>query len=61
LVGLITKSKMAKSNSEARKLIQAGAVSINGEKIDNDGFEFCVSDFKEIILKVGKRRYLKIC
>ncbi len=60
LVGLMAKSKMAKSNSEARKLIQAGAVSINGQKIDNVGFEFNVSDYNEIILKVGKRRYLKI-
>lgn len=60
LVGLMAKSKMTKSNSEARKLIQAGAVSINGQKIDDVGFEFKISDYKEIILKVGKRRYLKI-
>ncbi len=60
LVGLIAKSKMAKSNSEARKLIKAGAVSINSKKIDSDGFEFNVSDYDEIVLKVGKRRYLKI-
>jgi len=61
LVGLIAKSKMAKSNSEARKLIQAGAVSINGQKINDAGYEFDLSDYNEIVLKVGKRRFLKIC
>jgi len=61
LVGLIAKSKMAKSNSEARKLIQAGAVSINGQKINDAGYEFNLSDYNEIVLKVGKRRFLKIC
>lgn len=58
LVHLITKTEMAKSNSEARKLIKSGAVSINGEKVEDMDFEFAAGE--ELILKVGKRRFLKI-
>lgn len=58
LVHLITKNKLAKSNSEARKLIQSGSVSINNEKITDIDYEFELKE--EIILKVGKRRFLKI-
>ncbi len=58
LVHLIAKTKLSKSNSEARKLIQAGAVTIDGEKIIDVDFTFSAD--KEMILKVGKRRYLKL-
>jgi len=58
LVHLITKCDMAKSNSQARKLIQAGAVSLDGQKIDDPQFEFEVK--KDMVLKVGKRRFLKL-
>ena len=58
LVHLIAKTKMSKSNSEARKLIQAGAVTINNEKISDLDYEF---EFKkETIIKVGKRKFLKL-
>lgn len=58
LVHLIAKNNMAKSNSEARKLIQSGGVSIDNEKITDVNYEFPLT--KEVILKVGKRRFLKI-
>lgn len=58
LVHLIAKNNMAKSNSEARKLITAGGVSINEVKITDANYEFDL--IEDIILKVGKRRYLKI-
>ena len=58
LVHLTTKNKLAKSNSEARKLIQGGGVSLNNEKITDVEYEFGLTD--ETILKVGKRRFLKL-
>lgn len=58
LVHLIAKNKLSKSNGEARKLIQSGGVSLNNEKVTDVNYEFELKD--EIILKVGKRRYLKI-
>jgi tyrosyl-tRNA synthetase len=60
LVHLMTRTKLAKSNSEARKLIEAGAVLLNGEKITDLNYEFAVKEGEEKILKVGKRRFLKI-
>ena len=58
LVGLMTKAGLAKSNGEARKLIQGGGVSLNGEKITDTNLEFHFTT--GTILKVGKRRFLKL-
>jgi len=58
LVHLISKAKLAKSNTEARKLIEAGGVSLNDKKITDSKFEFELTG--EMILKVGKRRFLKL-
>ncbi len=58
LVHLIAKNKLSKSNGEARKLIQAGSVSIDGEKVTDPNYEFPLD--KEMILKVGKRRFLRL-
>jgi len=58
LVHLIAKCEFAKSNSEARKLIQAGAVTLDGQRVDDPEMEFELK--KDMILKVGKRRFLKL-
>jgi tyrosyl-tRNA synthetase len=58
LVHLITKSKMSKSNGEARKLIKAGAVTIDEQKITDPDYEFELN--AEMVLKVGKRRFLRL-
>lgn len=50
----MVKSGLASSNSEARRLIDSNAVSINGDKIQRDNFES--NDFKNgrLILRRGK-------
>lgn len=58
IVKLLTSQGLSSSNGEARRLIQQGAVSLNGEKISDADFEF--SPTEEAIVKVGKRRFLKI-
>jgi tyrosyl-tRNA synthetase len=58
LVRLIAGAGLAKSNGEARKLIESGAVSLNGEKITDSSFEFALET--DVVLKVGKRRFLKL-
>jgi tyrosyl-tRNA synthetase len=55
---LLIQTKTADSKSNARRLIQQGGVSINGEKI-SDPFATIKID-SEIILKVGKRKFAKI-
>ena len=55
---LLIQTKTAESKSNARRLIQQGGVSVNGEKI-SDPFTTIELD-AEIVLKVGKRKFAKI-
>jgi tyrosyl-tRNA synthetase len=58
LVRLLNAAGLVKSNGEARKLIKAGAVSIDGEKVTDSDLEFPLDSEK--IIKVGKRRFLRL-
>jgi len=58
IVPLMVTAGFAKSNSEARRLIQQSAVSIDGEKITDIDAEVPATD--GTVLKVGKRRFGKI-
>ncbi|UCG10025.1 MAG: tyrosine--tRNA ligase [Dehalococcoidia bacterium] len=53
---LLVKSGTTESGSEAHRLIQAGSVSVNGQRVIN-AYEIVP---KGSIIKVGKRRYLKL-
>ena len=58
LFALIADSGLAGSKAEARRLIQQGAVRIDGEKIDDP--YFTLPDRANALLKVGKRRFLQV-
>lgn len=58
LINLIVINKMAESNSAARKLIEAGAVSIDGEKVTD--VNLVIMKDASFTLKVGKRKFLKV-
>jgi len=58
IIGLLTTSNMASSRSEARRLIEQGGVSVDGEKISDLNALLPVRE--EFILKVGKRKFLKV-
>ena len=58
LVHLLTRAHLVKSSSEARQLIEAGSVRLNGDKVSDPALEFALD--REIVLKVGKRRFLKL-
>ncbi len=60
LVHLVAQAGMAASNGEARRLIQQGGVSIDGEKIDDVGYVVDVPAQAPFVLKVGKRRYTRV-
>tara|TARA_S200000501_G_scaffold124809_1_gene117815 strand:+ start:491 stop:1705 length:1215 start_codon:yes stop_codon:yes gene_type:complete len=51
-------SGLIKSKGEGKRLINQGAVSIDGEKIND--INFTINDNSEVVLKVGKRKFLKI-
>jgi tyrosyl-tRNA synthetase len=50
-------SGLAKSTSEAQRLIKQGAVSVNGKKCDSPDKTLLKGEY---LLKVGKRKFLKI-
>jgi tyrosyl-tRNA synthetase len=58
IIELLTITKMTDSKGNARRLIEQGGVSINGEKIED--INYIVDSKIEFILKVGKRKFLKI-
>ena len=58
IVKLLTTARMAKSSSEARRLIQQGAVTLDGKRIIDPEKELTIRE--GAILKVGKRRFRKI-
>jgi len=58
IVKLLVASGMASSNGEARRLIAQGGVRIGEEKITDQDLELEVGE--EILLKIGKKRFLKV-
>ena len=58
LVEIMVLNKMVSSNGEAKRMIKQGAVKINDEKVVDMYME--ISPNQDIILKVGKRKFLKI-
>ena len=49
---------MVSSNGEARRMISQGAVKINKEKVDD--IHTMIEEGNEIVIKVGKRKFLKV-
>jgi len=58
LVKLMYTSGVASSNSDARRLIQQGAVEVDEAPVKDIDTE--LSDSQEYILRVGKKRFVKI-
>ena len=50
---------LANSMAEARRLIQQGAVRINGERIIDVNFEISLTDVP-VLVQVGKRRFFRL-
>ena len=55
---LLKESGLVQSTSEAMRLVKQGAVKINDEKIDNP--KLSIEKNQELLVQVGKRRFLKI-
>jgi tyrosyl-tRNA synthetase len=58
ITALMADAKLAASKSDARRLVDQGGVSIDGERISDPNA--LLPDKSEFILKVGKRRFLKV-
>ena len=59
LADFIADRKLAPSKSEAKRLIDGGGVSIDGEKVTDNKAIFSPKA-EGVILKVGKRKFLKV-
>ncbi len=55
---LLKESGLVQSTSEAMRLVKQGAVKINDEKIDDP--RLSIAKNQELLVQVGKRRFLKI-
>ena len=58
LAELLAETSLAASKGEARRLIEQGGVKINGEKVSSAKAEIDLKE--EILLQVGKRKFLKV-
>ena len=63
LISLLVKSELAATRSEARRAIEQGGVTVNGEKVDDVHAVIAKADLEGegIMLRRGKKKYKKIC
>lgn len=63
LIELLVENKIASSKREARELIEAGAISINGDIIKDENYNITKKialDGKIIVIRKGKKKYFLI-
>ena len=58
IIEVLHSSDLVSSKSEARRLLNQGAIRIEGEKVSD--MDMILSKGTEYIIKVGKRRFLKV-
>ena len=58
LVSILYNAKIIKSNGEGKRLIQQGGIQINKEKVDD--IHLIINKGEKIVIKIGKRKFLKI-
>lgn len=58
IVDLLVNSKLVKSKSEAKRLIEQGAVEVDGKPVTS--YQLPITAKEGMIVKVGKRKFLKI-
>jgi len=60
IVRLVVEAGMAGSNGEARRLVEQGAVTIDGERVADSQEEVQAAPGTSLVLKVGKRRFKRV-
>jgi len=53
-------AKYAMSSSQARRLIDQGGVSLNGEPLGPGRYDVASEDARGAVLRVGRRRFLRL-
>ena len=61
IVGVLVAAKLAGSRNEARRAVDQGGVSVNGEKVTDIHTSYETADFsKDFVLKKGKKKFCKV-
>lgn len=60
LAKLLAAAGLSASNGEAKRDIQAGAVKVNGQKADDPQAVLVTETKQELIIQVGKRKFIKL-
>ena len=63
ILTLLVDTKLASSRGEARRLVQQGGVSVNGEKVTEIDKIFTTADYNEdgvILIKKGKKAFHQV-
>lgn len=62
ILDLLVQTKLCQSKGEARKMIDGGGISVNGEKISNQNLILSKNDFENnsLLLKKGKKSFVKV-
>jgi tyrosyl-tRNA synthetase len=58
---LLVETNLAASVAEAKRLIEQGGVKIQGEKISNVAAEIEINQNKNVLIQIGKRKFLRVC
>ena len=60
IVNLLKQAKLTSSGSEGRRLVRQGAVEVDGTRVTDESAEIALEPGREILVKVGKRRFARI-
>ncbi len=62
ILGLLVSSSLASSRAEARRNVEQGGVTVNGEKVDDIRKSYAPDEIKagDFILKRGKKKFCKV-
>jgi tyrosyl-tRNA synthetase len=55
---VLVQAELAKSNSEARRLVKQGGVQVDGQRVTSDAEQLAAG--QTYVIKVGKRRFRKV-
>ena len=59
IADLMYLSKIVSSKAEAKRLIEGGGVRLKSEKIEDLNF-LVTADYKNSVLQIGKRKFIRI-
>jgi tyrosyl-tRNA synthetase len=60
IVDLLHLLRLANSKSDGRRLVQGGAVKVDGKKVGKINFMIKVPKGKKLLIQVGKRKFIRI-